>query len=113
MNAIIRCPACSKVIASRFALHDCNARKPSKLTARQVANGGLSTWAEQYACFLAGLPSFQNMTERARFGRLKAIRALRKAIDQMLPTFSDAERTRLADDIRQTAQLKAQSDYCL
>jgi len=87
-------------------LADMNVTKPRVLTPIEVC-GGMSHWYEQYACWLSEQKSYQNMTERARFGRIKAMRALNAKLDKMLPFLTAAERQRIADDINQTAKLKA------
>jgi hypothetical protein len=85
--------------------------KPRPLNPMEVARGDLSLWCERYAEWLASKPSFLNATERARFGRIKALRALFSTLRAMLPSagWTDIQIQQIADDIRATAKLKADS----
>ncbi len=108
---ILHCPDCGKLLASRFALHECHktpkTRKPKPLSMAEVQSGKLPCWAESYAVYFASLPAFSNGTNRARWGRIRAMRALGRILANMLPAFTPEQRQRVADDIRQTASLKA------
>lgn len=83
--------------------------KPRMLTSMEIANGELPAWCERYATWLSEQPSFQNQTNRAAFGRVKAIRALTRNSRFMLPVagWSNEQQLTLVDDIVQTAKLKA------
>lgn len=86
--------------------------RPKTLTSAQIEMGGLSTWAEQYATWMASLPSFAKGygTNRASMGRIRAIRACQASVDRMLPALSMEQRDQLVMDIRDTAKLIARAN---
>jgi hypothetical protein len=86
--------------------------KPRPLNGMEIASGQLPTWCENYATWLSEQPSFQNETNRAAFGRVRAIRALLKKLRVMLPSagWSDLQVEKIALDIRDAAKLKARAD---
>jgi hypothetical protein len=87
-------------------------RKPRPIWDMELASGRLPTWCEEYAEWLSRQPSFQNMTNRAAYGRLRALRALGRTLRDMLPSagWSDAQVLQIQDDIRDTAKIKASAD---
>ncbi len=87
--------------------------KPRPLTHLELCGGKLPRWSEDYAQWLSQLPSFQNMTERARFGRIKAIRALDLTVESMLKPggFTPDQRARVMQDIVDSAKLKSGSIF--
>lgn len=78
----------------------------------ELASGRLATWCEIYAQWLSVQPSFQNETNRAAFGRVRALRSLRKNLRAMLPIagWGDLQVDKITDDIRDSAKLKARAD---
>lgn len=82
--------------------------KPKRLTLQQIKSGGLPTWCDDYSDWLSSLPSFQNETNRASMGRIKALRSLSTTLREMLPSeFSDNHIVQLVSEIRAMAKLKA------
>lgn len=78
----------------------------------ELASGRFATWCESYSQWLSEQPSFQNETNRAAFGRVRALRALRKNLRAMLGThgWTDIQVDKITDDIRDAAKLKARAD---
>lgn len=77
----------------------------------ELASGRLPTWGERYADWLCELPSFQNQTNRAGMGRIRAIRGLRNTLTRMLPSFTPMEIETQLDSIVSLAKTKANANF--
>lgn len=86
---------------------DMKQNKPRPLTNLEVCGGKIPMWCEEYASWLSSLPSYQNMTNHSRMGRIRAMRSLHATLDKMLPGFSFEEKIQIATDINATAKLKS------
>lgn len=92
--------------------------KPKPITEAELNAGQLPAWSERYAQWLSELPSFQNGTERARMGRIRAARALQRTVRAMLPDkefpwssfgWTVLQANGVVNDIIDTAKLKARA----
>jgi hypothetical protein len=84
--------------------------KPRPLTQLELCGGGLPHWSNRYAEWMSQLSSFSTGTERARMGRIRAIRALNNTVKKMLMGWDPSQCDQVVTDIRDMAKLMARAD---